>query len=70
MASGYADVAGTFEGGPQLISTRANSTATGGGQILLNGSSGNRIDFANVGMAAPTTGTRSAGTKICLKVKR
>ena len=65
MAAGFADTAG-FDGSAQLVSTRANSTATGGGQIFLNGSSGNRIDFASVGMAAPTTGSRSAGTKICL----
>ena len=66
MAAGYADIAG-FDGSTQLISTRANDTATNGGQIYLNGSTGNRIDFANVGMAAPTTGSRSAGTKICLR---
>ena len=36
-------------------------------KYLLNGSSGNRIDFANNGMAAPASGTRSAGTKICLR---
>ena len=65
MAAGYADTAG-FDGSTQLVSTRANSTATGGGQILLNGSSGNRIDISNVGFAAPTTGSRSVGTKICL----
>jgi hypothetical protein len=33
----------------QLISTRANSTATGGGQIYLNGTTGNRIDFNTSG---------------------
>jgi hypothetical protein len=66
IASGYSDVAGTFEGGSQLISTRANNNATGGGQIYLNGTTGNRIDFANVGYAPPSTGTRSVGTKIVL----
>jgi len=66
IASGYSDVAGTFEGGSQLISTRANNNATGGGQIFLNGTTGNRIDFANVGYAPPSTGTRSVGTKIVL----
>ena len=45
MASGYADVAGSFEGGTQFTSTRGNNTATNGGQILLNGSSGNKIVF-------------------------
>ena len=66
IAACYADTAG-FDGSTQLISTRANDSTTGGGQIYLNGSARNRIDFANVGMAAPTTGTRSAGTKICLR---
>ena len=50
----------------QITSTQANSTATGGGQIYLNGSTGNRIDFAAVGVVAPTLTTRSLGTKIVL----
>ena len=50
----------------QLISTLANNTATGGGQIYLNGATGNRIDFNSNGVAAPTTTTRSAGTKLVL----
>jgi hypothetical protein len=44
----------------------ANNTTTGGGQIYLNGTTGNRIDFNTNGTAAPTTTTRSAGTKIVL----
>ncbi len=55
---------GTFTG--QIQSTQANSTSTGGGQIYLNGSTGNRIDFNSNGVAAPTFTTRSAGTKIVL----
>ena len=54
----------TFQG--QVISTRANSTTTGGGQIYLNGATGNRIDFNTNGVAAPSFTTRSAGTKIVL----
>ena len=53
---------GTLTG--QLISTLANSTATGGGQIYLNGATGNRIDFNTNGVAAPAFTTRSAGTKV------
>jgi hypothetical protein len=53
---------GTMTG--QIISTLANSTATGGGQIYLNGATGNRIDFNTNGVAAPAFTTRSAGTKI------
>ena len=50
----------------QIINTTANNTANGGGQIYLNGSTGNRIDFNTNGVAAPTFTTRSAGTKIVL----
>jgi len=50
----------------QITSTQANSTATGGGQIYLNGANGNRIDFAGGGYATPATTTRSVGTKIVL----
>jgi hypothetical protein len=49
-----------------ITSTRANNPATNGGQIFLNGSTGNRIDFANNGMNPPAFTTRSTGTKICL----
>ena len=50
----------------QIINTTANSTTTGGGQIYLNGDTGNRIDFNTNGWAAPTFTTRSVGTKIVL----
>jgi len=50
----------------QLISTLANNTATGGGQIYLNGATGNRIDFNANGTAAPSFTTRSTGTKLVL----
>lgn len=50
----------------QIQSTLANNTATGGGQIYLNGSVGNRIEFNNNGVQAPTFNTRSVGTKIVL----
>jgi hypothetical protein len=54
----------TFTG--QITSTLANSTTTGGGQIYLNGATGNRIDFNNNGAASPAFTTRSVGTKIVL----
>ena len=50
----------------QFQSTQANSTTTGGGQIYLNGATGNRIDFNQNGIGAPTFTTRSAGTKLVL----
>jgi len=59
-ASGIVTAAGQFQ------STQANNTANGGGQIYLNGATGNRIDFNQNGVAAPTTTTRSVGTKIVL----
>jgi hypothetical protein len=46
--------------------TAPNNTADGGGQIFLNGSTGNRIDFNNVGANSPTNTTRSIGTKLVL----
>ncbi|MEK9700298.1 MAG: hypothetical protein VW270_31235, partial [Candidatus Poseidoniales archaeon] len=50
----------------QIQFTRANNTATNQGQIRLNGADGNRIDFNQNGVAAPTFTTRSVGTKIAL----
>ena len=50
----------------QLVSTRANNAGNGQAQIYLNGVDSNRIDFGKVGIAAPSTTTRSAGTKMCL----
>ena len=50
----------------QLTVSGANNTATGGGQIYLNGATGNRIDFASAGLAPPAFTTRSLGTKIVL----
>ena len=50
----------------QITSTLAGNTATGGGQLYLNGSTSNRIDFSATGSAAPAFTTRSAGTKIVL----
>jgi hypothetical protein len=56
----------TISASGQITSTQANSTTTGGGQIHLNGATGNRIDFNINGVAAPTLSTRSAGTKLVL----
>lgn len=55
---------GRFTGA--LTITAANSTTTGGGQLYLNGATGNRIDFNANGVAAPAFTTRSVGTKIVL----
>lgn len=51
----------------QLQITRANNATTGSGQIFLNGTTGNRIDFNNQGTADPSFTTRSAGTKIVFR---
>lgn len=64
--SGGAGIAGNINSGGQISSTRANSTATGEGQLYLNGTTGNRIDFGTAGQASPNLGTRSVGTKIVL----
>jgi len=50
----------------QIIFTKANNTATGGGQIYLNGATGNRIDYNQNGVAAPAFTTRSVGAKLVL----
>ena len=63
--TGLALLAGAIFTG-QIQSTLANSTTTGGGQIYLNGATGNRIDFNANGVAAPALTTRSAGTKLVL----
>jgi hypothetical protein len=54
----------TFSG--QIISTDPWDAATGAGQIYLNGTTGNRIDWTTAGLAAPAFTTRSAGTKLVL----
>lgn len=50
----------------QIISTRAWDATNNGGQIYLNGATGNRIDFNSNGSDYPTFTTRSVGTKIVL----
>lgn len=50
----------------QLSSTLSNNPDTGAGQIYLSGSTGNRIDYAPVGLNTPTLTARSVGTKITL----
>jgi len=50
----------------QIVSTAAGNLADGGGQIYLNGTGNNRIDFNTAGTGAPTFTTRSAGTKLVL----
>lgn len=60
---GNTTVSGVTTSG-RFISTAANNTADAGGQIYLNGASGNRIEFNANGTAAPSFTTRSLGTKI------
>ena len=50
----------------RLTLNGANDTSQNGGQIFLNGATGNRIDFNTNGAAAPAFTTRSVGTKIVL----
>ena len=54
---------GTFT---RITTTNAGSATPGLGQVYLNGATSNRIDYAAVGVAAPTYTTKSAGTKITL----
>lgn len=57
---------GTLSLSGQLTSTLANNTANNGGQIFLNGDTGNRIDWNTNGVAFPTFTTRSVGTKLTI----
>lgn len=53
--------------GANTLSTSATGSATtGGGQLYLNGSTSNRIDWNTNGTGAPAFTTRSAGTKLLL----
>lgn len=53
---------GGFSG--QVAITRTWDGADSKGQLYLTGLTGNRIDYANIGLGLPTTTTRSVGTKI------
>ena len=69
--TGTANISGNVIGGNistagQITSTQAGNLSDGGGQLYLNGTGNNRIDFNSAGTGAPTDTTRSAGTKITL----
>jgi hypothetical protein len=71
LTSGLISATGTINSGGltatgQIISTQTGNATTGAGQLYLNGSTLNRIDFNTNGTAAPAFTTRSAGTKIAL----
>jgi hypothetical protein len=50
----------------QVDGAGTTATGSGAGQIWLNGASNNLIEYNSNGVLAPTTGTRSIGTKIVL----
>jgi hypothetical protein len=50
----------------QIVSTDVWDATTGGGNISLNSSTGNRIDWNTNGVNPPSTTTRSTGTKLVL----
>ena len=50
----------------QTTGTGTSAPVPGAGQIYLNGGTSNLIEFNSNGIAPPTTGTRSAGTKIVI----
>jgi TM2 domain-containing membrane protein YozV len=52
----------------QLTSNSIGTSNTGTGQIYLNGTTSNRIEFNNIGLGAPSlvSATRTVGTKILL----
>jgi hypothetical protein len=60
------DTSGNMSVTGDISTTSAWDAATGGGQLYLNGATGNRIDWNLNGVAAPAFTTRSAGTKLVL----
>jgi len=64
--AGALSVASTVSASGQIQALSAGSTADGTGQIYLNGSTSNRIEFSTTGSNAPSYTTRSSGTKILL----
>jgi hypothetical protein len=65
-APGNISATGKLDVGDQITSTGAGTAATNGGQIFLNGSTNNRIDWNTNGTGAPEYTTRSAGAKVVL----
>jgi hypothetical protein len=66
LAFGASAIASAFASAVNLVITAAGNLASGAGQIYLNGTGSNRIDFNSNGSAAPSFTTRSLGTKITL----
>lgn len=66
ISTSIISAAGSITTAGQLISTQLGSSATGAGQLYLNGSGNNRIDFNTNGTGAPAFTTRSAGAKVVL----
>jgi hypothetical protein len=50
----------------QIATTKTGNASDGAGQLYLNGTGNNRIDFNTNGLGAPAFTTRSDGTKITL----
>ena len=70
-SSGSITMSGNITGGTITATADFRSTAAwdatdGGGQLYLNGTTGNRIDFNTNGVAGPSYTTRSTGTKLLL----
>jgi hypothetical protein len=59
-------IGGNISTAGQITSTQAGNLSDGGGQLYLNGSGNNRIDFNTNGTGTPAFTTRSAGTKVVL----
>jgi hypothetical protein len=63
---GNQNIAGVKTFTSQIINTAAGQSNTAAGQIYLNGTTSNRIDFNVNGLNTPNIFTRSVGTKINL----
>jgi hypothetical protein len=66
LTGGVVSATGNILTAGQIISTQTGNATSGAGQIYLNGTGNNRIDWNTNGTGSPTTTTRSAGTKLLL----
>ena len=66
VVQGGAGIAGNINVGGQIVTTAAGSATDGAGQLYLNGTTSNRIDWNTNGTGAPALTTRSTGTKVVL----
>ena len=66
VVNGGAGAFTTISATGQISSTLAGSATDGAGQLYLNGTTSNRVEWNTNGTGAPAFTTRSAGTKLLM----